>query len=228
MEKKSSNVLRNIAIIFMGLTAAMNLLGGIGTVCAAFLTKDYPPMWDLYDYQWLYQSLMITTIITGIFGIWVTVKLVKGGEKVYRNTLIVLIIGTLLGGTQYFASLALRGKAVPANMKFYINLVTLILFLVLKLPGVREKVDFSKGGGDSGKTAGGVAAILAGVVTLTTFYWVGPSHTYMGANWVEVLDISLILLGSSLFLLGLGTVGSVVLGKIRQMISKSAADSIDV
>jgi hypothetical protein len=29
-------------IVLMALTTAMNILGGTGTVCAAFLTKKYP------------------------------------------------------------------------------------------------------------------------------------------------------------------------------------------
>ena len=36
MNDKTSKVLRATVIIFMGLTAAMNLLGGAGTICAAF------------------------------------------------------------------------------------------------------------------------------------------------------------------------------------------------
>jgi hypothetical protein len=54
-----------VAIVFMGLTAAMNILGGIGTVCAAFLTKQFPSMLELLDYQWLYQIVMIVTIAWG-------------------------------------------------------------------------------------------------------------------------------------------------------------------
>jgi hypothetical protein len=78
MNDKTGRTLRIIAIIFMGLTAAMNILGGIGTVCAAFLTKQFPPMWALLEYQWLYQSLMITTIIVGIAGVWATIVLIRG------------------------------------------------------------------------------------------------------------------------------------------------------
>ena len=65
---KTGNTLRTIAIVGMGLTATMNIVGGIGTVCAAFLTKDFPPMWSLLEYQWLYQVLMIVTILLGLGG----------------------------------------------------------------------------------------------------------------------------------------------------------------
>ncbi len=194
----------------MGSTAAMNILGGIGTVCAAFLTKDYPPMWALLDYQWLYQSLMILTIIVGLVGAWATIRVVRGGVNVYRDALILLAVGTVLAAVQMFASLMLRGKAVPANMKLYINLLTLIYFLALRLPGLRGKVDF--GSPDDTATRGmssGLAAIVAGAVTVTTSIWVGSSHLYAGNNWVNVLRTPLLLSGAAFIGLGLLILGQV-------------------
>ncbi len=197
-------VLKVIALIFLGMTTAMNLLGGAGTACAAFLTEKYPTMMALYDYRWLYQLLMITTIIIGISGIWTIVKLVKGAKGAYRIALIVLGIGSILGGTQYFASMQLRGAAAPANVKFYLNLLTLVLFLLFGLPGLREKIDFEKSGGKNNiLTSGGITSFIAGVIVLSTFVWAAPSHTYMGQNWVEVLDIPLLVSGSILLLGGL-------------------------
>lgn len=196
-------VLRIIAIVFMGLTAAMNLLGGIGTVCAAFLTKNFPPMWALLEYQWLYQIVMIVTILIGLANVWLMIRLIKGAPKAYRNALILLAAGTVVAGVQMFASLALRGKAVPANMKLYMNLITLVLYLLLGLPGLREKVDFS-GAGDPGSqaSASGLAAILAGVAVLSVSFWVGESHVYQGTNWTHVLKGP--LMGGGLALLTMG------------------------
>jgi len=202
MTNKSGKLFKTIAIIFMAITAAMNLLGGAGTVCAAFLTKQFPPMWDLLDFQWLYQVLMITTILTGITGIWATVKLIRGGEKVYKNALIILGVGSALGLIQFVASMILRGAATPANVKFFTNFVTLVIFLLLRLPGLREKVDFSRATGSSG-TSGGLAAFVAGLVVLSSFIWVSPSHTYLGENWVLVLEGPLLIFGLLLTIGGL-------------------------
>jgi hypothetical protein len=196
-------ILKIVAIVFMGLTAAMNILGGIGTVCAAFLTKQYPPMWALLDYQWLYQIVMIVTIALGLGGVWATIKLIKGGETAYRDAVILLAAGTVVGAVQVVASLALRGKAVPANVKLYINALTLILFLLLRLPGVRELVSFTKEDDQNVQTlASGLAAILTGTLVLSTTIWVGGSHVHEGFNWVQVLREP--LLGSSAVLLGMG------------------------
>ena len=193
MVKTVGKILWVVAIIFMGLTAVMNLLGGTGTVCAAFLTADYPSMSELMDYRWLYQGLMIFTVVIGIANVWVLIGLIRKRDKSYRNAIIVLIAGTIVAGIQVYASLALRGKAVPANMKLYTNAITLVLFLILKAPGIREWVDFTAPATSTEEaTAAGMASIVSGMVILTVFGWVGSSHTYMGENWVEVLQTPLI------------------------------------
>lgn len=204
MNGKSGKTLRIIAIVFMGLTAAMNILGGIGTVCAAFLTKQFPPMWALLDYQWLYQSLMIVTIIVGIAGVWATIVLIRGRATAYRNALIVLVIGSVLGAIQYYASMTLRGSATPANMKFFINAFTLLFFLLLKLPGLRDRVDFTKPGDEETQaTTSGLTAVVTGLFVLTTSIWAGPSHSIVGENWVLVLQGQLIATGILLTIVGI-------------------------
>ncbi len=224
MNSKLGKALKIIAIIFMAMTAAMNLLGGVGTVCAAFLTKQYPPMWPILDYQWLYQFLMITTILTGIAGIWATIKLIRGGSFVYRNALIVLVIGSLLSATQYIASMIIRGAATPANVKFFTNIITLIIFLLLNLPGLRQKVDFSSSSKSKG-TGGGLAAFVAGIMVLSAFSWVSPSHTYQGDNWVLVLELPLMLSGFFLMFGGLAALVRSLIISINQQADPTWAEN---
>jgi hypothetical protein len=206
MEKKPSKALRNIAIILMGLTTFMNLVGGIGTVCAAFILEHQETL-GVVGYGWLYKIFMITTILIGIAGVWMVVKMAKGGDKVLRNALIILGLGTLVGGVHYFSSMSIRGAGAPANMKFYFNAATLVVFILFTLPGIRERLDFSQKGGDSEAMGGGIAAIVSGLLTLTTFAWAGPSHTFHGHNWVDDLDLAVIFLGVSLLVIGAGLVG---------------------
>ena len=61
---------RIAAIVLVGLTAAMNLLGGVGTTCAAFSSNvGYRLAFkELMDYRWIYQILVVTTILIGIAG----------------------------------------------------------------------------------------------------------------------------------------------------------------
>ncbi len=198
-------ILRTVGILFFGFTTLMNLLGGIGTSCAAFLTEQYPNYVALIDegLQWLYQGLVITTVFVGLAGIWVIIELIRGKQDAFRNALIVLVIGTILAGIQYYFSQQLFGKAAPANMKFYFNVASLILFLIFLIPGVKQRVNYSKADREKEKdTAGGLAAITMGVLILTTPIWAGPSHTSQGENWVDLLQTELIL--SGILLLGLG------------------------
>lgn len=207
MEDKTGKNLRIVGIVFMALTTAMNILGGTGTVCAAFLTKKYP-MVDILrpvDYRWLYQTLMIVTVIIGLAGIWATINLIRGKSRAYQNAVIVLAVGTLVSGIHFYASMSIRGSATPANMKFFANVITLLLFLVLGLPGIRQRVNFSEPGETTTQmTSGGLAAIMVGILTLSVRMWVGASHVYEGNNWVDVLKMPLLLSGAGLTIGGFG------------------------
>lgn len=198
-------ILRVVAIISLGLTAAMNILGGAGTYCAAFSDNvGYRMAFkDLMDYRWIYQILVVTTILVGIAGVIAVIKLVRSKPGVYRFTLIVLIIGVLLGATHFFSSLTLRGEATPANVKFFINLFTLLVFLTFQLPGIKDEVDFSQPSDQAEKrSAAGIASIIMGLTTLTIFAWAGPSHTYFGENWVFVFETPLLIAGTLMILGG--------------------------
>ena len=219
---KSGKIIRIVAIVLLGMTAAMNLLGGIGTTCAAFSSNvGYRLAFkELMDVRWLYQILVVTTILVGLAGIWATVKLVREGSNVYRDILIILAIGTILGGIQYFTSMALRGKAAPANVKFYLNLLTLIVFLLFRLPAIWKTLDFNAPGGKAESRSGvGLAAIIIGILTLTIFEWAGPSHTYFQENWTYVLQVPLIIIGTGLTLWGISLIGRTAVEILTQEIS---------
>lgn len=211
---KTGKILRILAIILFGLTTAMNLLGGIGTSCVAFSSNvGYRMAFkELMDYRWLYQVLVVTTILLGIAGVWALIRLIRGGRQVERDAVILLIIGSVLGGVHYFASLALRGEAAPANVKFYINLFALIVFLVFKLPGICKQVDFKTPGGKSTtKAAAGTAAMFAGMLCLTVFQWAAPSHTILEQNLTFVIYVPLVTTGLTLVLGGIGLIVKAIL-----------------
>jgi hypothetical protein len=96
-------------------------------------------MAKLAPYQWLYILLMITATVVAIWGIFVTIALARGKQHAYRNALMVLALSALAAGVQTYASIALRGKGAPQNMRFYITLFTLVVFLILRLPPIRLK-----------------------------------------------------------------------------------------
>jgi hypothetical protein len=205
MRTTLGKILRILAILLLGLTAFMNILGGAGTSCVAFNTAEYPDYAAVLNVQWLYQGFVITTVAAGLAGIWAIYRLLRSKENAYRYALIVLGVGTALGATHYFTSMGLLGKAAPANMKFYINTLTLVIFLVLGLPGLREKISFDGGDDSSGKlNAAGLTAFTAGLLVLSTPMWTASSHTIDGFNFALYFPVPLLASGIVLSLLGLG------------------------
>ena len=206
MNDKLGKVLRMVAIVFMGLTTAMNIFGGAGTTCAAFLTKDYPPYWALinpFDVQWLWQLFVVLTLAIGILGIVVTIQLVRGKKNSYHNAVILLVIGSIWNGIHVYASWYYLEAVVPIIVVFLLNLITLIYFLILGIPGLRERVNFTKANDKADKElAAGMAAIVVGAVTLTMPIWAGPSHMFEGRNLVYVLGLPINIIGTVLTLGG--------------------------
>jgi hypothetical protein len=195
-------IIRICAVVLMGLTVAFTLLGGIGSTCAAFLTENFAAMSPLLPYKWLYQLLVIVSVAIGLWGIRALAGLVKGKIWAYRETMLVLILGGLTALIQIIASRSLRGASMPTDVRFYTTLLTLFLFLILRIPGIWEKVNFYHQKGNTTDMASGLAAISLGMMILTVHLWAGPSHTFDGFNYANVWSIPLTAAGWALTLLG--------------------------
>jgi hypothetical protein len=206
--------IRISAIMLMGLTVAFTLLGGIGSTCAAFLTENFAAMSPLLPLKWLYQLLVIVSVATGLWGIRTLAGLVKGKTWAYRETLLVLILGGLTALIQIIASRSLRGASMPTDVRLYITLLTLIIFLILRLPGIWEKVNFYHQKGYTTDIAGGLVAISLGLMILTVHLWAGPSHTFDGFNYANVWSLPLTAAG-----LALTTSGAALIAKSTPQVS---------
>ncbi len=211
---KTRKIFRVIAIVLVGLTAAMNLLGGIGTTCAAFFTKKYPPMWALFDYQWLYQAFVILTVLAGMAGIWTTVSLIRGGKYAYKNTVIVLVVGSVINLIHVIFSILLRGSATPADVVLGINVLTLLVLVYLGTPAKRKLIGFDReADGTAIAAAGGISAIITGAVVLFTPVWAGPTHTFQGKSWVDLIYVPLTLVGGALVIAGIALLARAVIAE---------------
>jgi len=190
MEKRSllGKILRFAAILLLGLTAIFHLLGGAGTSCVAFFAEKWDSMAAIVPYKWLYIVFVLVTLVIGVIAIRATIRLARGKAGSYRNALNILIVALIVSGAHMAASEILRGSSAPTSMRVYLNALTLLIFLLLRIPGIFEKIAFESipPGNERGAAAGG-AMILMGITTLTVHLWAGGTHTWGdGVNYADV------------------------------------------
>ena len=68
-QQRPSKLGRIVALILMGLTVFVTLMGGIGTTCVALGAENYDSMVGLVPYKPLYQVLVVLSVAAGIWGI---------------------------------------------------------------------------------------------------------------------------------------------------------------
>jgi hypothetical protein len=129
---------------------------------------------------------------------------VKGTPDSYVMSVRVLIAGMLVGGLHIYMSRMLRGKSMPVDAVVYTTVLTLAIFLLFKIPAIWQGVDFAKAKASDNKKAGGAAAILLGLFTLTIQYTMGSTHTWGGVNYADAFNASMMVIGIGLLLLGVG------------------------
>lgn len=201
--------LRITGIVLMALTAAFTLLGGIGTVCAALFTEAYAAtsasMAKLVGWGWLYTLFMLVTIAIGVLMARAVILLIRAARTAYRDSLMALVAGVVVGVIHIAVSRALRGASMPVDMVVASAVITLIVFLLFRLPGVWAGVDFARGQGES-KLSGGLSAIVLGGLCLTIQWVAGPTHTWNGVNYADAFHVALTSLGALLMVGGLALV----------------------
>ena len=196
--------LRFIGIVLMALTGGFTFLGGVGTTCAALFPTKYESMTALAPFQWLYILFVVAGIVLGVMGIRATIMLVKGADKSYRDALTALIAGVAIGVLHILISRALRGKSMPVDALVYTTVLTLAIFLLFRIPTLWQGIDFTKAESSDNKKAGGAAAILLGLFTLTVQYTMGSTHTWSGVNYADAFNTSMTVIGLACLLLGAG------------------------
>jgi hypothetical protein len=197
-----AKALRFTGIVMMALTAAFTLLGGVGTTCAALFPTNWDSMAPLAPYQWLYVLFVLTGIAIGIAGIRATVLLIKGAPKAYRDALYALVAGIAIGGIHIFVSRALRGNSMPVDAVVYTTVLSLIIFLLFRIPAIWKGVDFTRAN-SAGNRTGGAAAIVVGIFTFFIQYFMAPTHTWNGINYADAFHVSMSITGIVLMLGGL-------------------------
>jgi hypothetical protein len=202
-----AKIVRIIAIVFLAITALFTLMGGAGTICAT-LWPDNPDWADtlgpLIDYQGVYGIFMLVTLAIGAVMVYATVLLILRKPRAYWWALGSLIAGIAIGILHMNVSRQLRGSSMPVDMVVYTTILTLILFLILRLPPIWKQLSWNgKVDGQEKQSTGGAALIAAGILTLTIQYWMSATHTFSGTNFADSWHTELTLLGCMMLLVGL-------------------------
>lgn len=206
-QNRPSRILRGIALTLMIITVLLTIIGAVGTVCIAMGAENYESLKMLAPYKWLYKIFVLIKFAVGFWGFHVIYTLFKGREKAYKNSLIVLSIGLLVAAAQMTTSHFLKGSTMPVDIRFYVTLITLFVFLIIGHPSIWPKVDFTWSRKVGEKTiVAGTAMLLYGIITVTTPIWAAASHiTPDGYNLVNELAIPLLYSGLSLIIFGIAT-----------------------
>jgi hypothetical protein len=203
-----ARLLRIVGIVFMSLTAAFTLMGGAGTTCVALNPTGFEGKFaGIAPFQWLWVLFVLIGIAAGILGVRAVVLLIKGTKNAYRAALIALLLGTGINAIHMFASRALRGGSMPVDGVLYTNVLTLVIFLLFRIPGVWQGVAYEKPAGEkkTGKQAAAIALAAVGMLALTIQFLMAPTHTIGGVNYADVWHTTLTALGLASILIGIVT-----------------------
>ena len=190
--------LRFIGILLMGITALFTIAGGLGTTCVALNPTGFgESMAKLAPFQWLYILFVIVTTVIGVMAARAVFLLAKGKPSSYRAAITALVLGIVVGVIHILASRALRGKSMPVDAVVYTTTLTLAVFLLFRIPGIWQGVDYTNDSSNdkTGKLSAAITLLVTGILTLTVQYWAGPTHTWGGTNWAAVFLTTSIMLG---------------------------------
>jgi hypothetical protein len=207
--KRWAKALRIVGIVFMSLTAAFTLLGGAGTTCVALDPTGFGGNFSgIAPFQWLWILFVLVGLAAGIMGVRAVVLLVKGSKNAWRYALIALLIGTGINAVHLFASRTLRGGSMPVDGVLYMNVITLIIFLIFRIPAIWQSVNYEKPAGwkNTGKQAAAIALVATGLLSLTIQFMMAPTHTINGLNYADVWHAALTWIGILLILSGVANV----------------------
>lgn len=201
-----AKVLRIVGIVLMGLTAVFTIMGGAGTSCVALNPTGFGGKFSgIAPYQWLYLLFVLVTVAIGILGVRAVVLLVSGTRNAYRCSLVALAAGLVVGVIHIITSRVLRGGSMPVDGVVYVTFLTLVVFLLFRIPSVWQGVNFEKPAnqGQVNKTGMVIALIATGLLTLTIQFFMAPTHSINGINYADIWHVALSMLGMGQIIVGL-------------------------
>lgn len=211
MKNRLGASIRVVLVVLMAATTAMTLLGAVGTACLAWNGDKYGPAFKwIVPYMANYQMVVYISLVAGVAASIVAYATARGDKWFYIGALITLVVAGGSAAYQMYMTSTLRDisffAAAPTNVRLYITLLTLIAYAIVRFPGIWKKSGLGNRNNKPGSpmAAGGVAMIVAGLLILTTPFWIGETHMLDGYNLVYTLEVPLLLDGTLLVLGGSG------------------------
>jgi hypothetical protein len=137
--------------------------------------------------------------------------------------MIALTLGVVVGLIHILVSRSLRGSSMPVDAVVYITVLTLILFLLFRIPSIWSGVDYTKAPRKEGKKSVGIASISMGILCLTIQFFMAPTHTWGGINYADAFHFTMTLVGSALLVSGFGML---ILKKLIPAVIKQRIKSV--
>ena len=192
------------ACILFGLTAAVMILSGVGITCVAFGAEKYDSMQAIVPYKPLYQVFVFVTLLTGIAEVYTLVHFIRGKKWAYLTALILMAVGIISGEIHMYYSNMLRGTSAPNFLRVYVSIFTLVIWLLMRIPGLWNDISSRKSGEGDNAAAGGAAMIIAGISILSMPFMATSTHILGGVNWAHAFDTGLGIAGLAMLLTGGG------------------------
>lgn len=182
----------------LGLTAAANLLGGLGTSCVAFFAERFGErMALLAPYKWLYVAFVVAGTATGVYEAWSASGVARGTAREFRQAVASLLAGAVVAGAQAMVSSALRGSGAPADMRAYLSLAVLAIVLAAGGLGVFRSGREDGPAPDEAIGAGGAALMAAGALALAAPLLMRATHTLDGVDHARAWGWALPVAGAA-------------------------------
>jgi len=126
------------------------------------------------EYSAIYQVITVITLMAGFVASIVTYGFLKGEKWAFNTAIITMLIAIASGAVHMWYSNMLRGSTMPAAVRVYLAILTILFLVFIKL----LKVDLNRPMGKfrSYGTPAGMALLAAGLGLLSTPLYAGPSH----------------------------------------------------
>lgn len=198
-----AKALRFVCTLLLSISALFNIAGGVGTTCVALNPTGYDGMFDtIARVQWLYILFVIVTTAFGVMMVRAVILLIKGRPNGYRYTLISLTGALAVGIVHIISSRILRGNSMPVDGVVYATLLTFLIFLIIRIPGIWIVIEFTKTNKNENNLAGGATAIVVGILSLTIQHLVASTHTINGINYADAFHFTTTGIGYLLLIIG--------------------------